>query len=124
MSKSVFGQALSGLAESIRNYLEIRLSLAKLEVLEKTAKIISLILAAIFLFTLFMLFLLFISMAAATWFGNMMNSEALGYLGVALIYLVFGFIVLSYRRKLFLGAVIKHLSEIFFEDKNPDENEK
>lgn len=60
----------------------------------------------------------------AKWLGQLMNSDALGYLIIAVIYLISGIIVLRYRRKLFLGSAIKHLSEIFFEDTEEDENEK
>lgn len=124
MLKSGFAKVITDMADSIRKYIEIRLNLAKLDVLEKSAKILSLLLSAIFLFIIFMLFLFFISLTMAKWLGQLMNSDALGYLLIAVIYLIFGIIVLRYRRKLFLGSAIKHLSEIFFEDTEEDENEK
>ena len=124
MLKSGFAKVITDMADSIRKYIEIRLNLAKLDVLEKSAKILSLLLSAIFLFIIFMLFLFFISLTMAKWIGQLMNSDALGYLIIAVIYLISGIIVLRYRRKLFLGSAIKHLSEIFFEDTEEDENEK
>jgi len=124
MSKSPFSQALSDLADSIRRYLEIRLNIAKLEVMEKSARILSLIIAAVFLLTLFMLFLLFASFAAAFWVGELLQDRVLGYLCVAGVYFLLGIILLSLRRKLFVGTVIKHLSEIFFEEKNKDSDEE
>ncbi|NLN96085.1 MAG: hypothetical protein GX128_07955 [Bacteroidales bacterium] len=124
MLKSGFAKVITDMTDSIRKYIEIRLNLAKLDVLEKSAKILSLLLSAIFLFIIFMLFLFFISLTIAKWLGQLMNSDALGYLIIAVIYLISGIIVLRYRRKLFLGSAIKHLSEIFFEDTEEDENEK
>jgi polyferredoxin len=124
MSKSPFSQALTDLANSIRRYLEIRLNIAKLEVMEKSARILSLIIAAVFLLMLFMLFLLFASFAAAFWLGELLQDRVLGYLCVAGFYFLLGIILLSLRRRLFVGTVIKHLSEIFFEEKNKDSDEE
>jgi hypothetical protein len=124
MSKSPFSQALSDLANSIRRYLEIRLSIAKLEVMEKTARIISLLIAAVFILTLFMLFLLFASFGAAFWIGELLQDNTLGHLSVAGFYFLLGIILLIFRRKLFVGMVINHLSEIFFEEKNNDRDDE
>jgi hypothetical protein len=124
MSKSPFSQALSDLANSIRRYLEIRLSIAKLEVMEKTARIISLLIAAVFLLTLFMLFLLFASFAAAFWIGELLQDNTLGHLCVAGFYFLMGIILLIFRRKLFVGTVINHLTEIFFEEKIKDRDDE
>lgn len=124
MSKSPFSQALTDLADSIRRYLEIRLSIAKLEVMEKSARILSLIIAAVFLLTLFMLFLLFASLSAAHYLGELLQDNALGYICVAGFYLFIGIILMIFRRRLFVKTVIKHLSEIFFEEKNKDRGDE
>jgi hypothetical protein len=124
MSKSPFSQALSDLANSIRRYLEIRLSIAKLEVMEKSARIISLLIAAVFLLTLFMLFLLFASFAAAFWIGELLQDNTLGHLCVAGFYFLLGIILLIFRRKLFVGTVINHLTEIFFEEETKDRDDE
>ncbi|MBE0662009.1 MAG: phage holin family protein [Bacteroidales bacterium] len=124
MAKSFFSQSITDLINSIRRYFDIRFTQVKLEVMEKTARIISLIIAAVFLLTLFMLFLIFISFAAALWVGELLQSQALGYLCVAGFYLIVGLLTLILRRRLFLGAVISHLSEIFFEEKNIDSDEE
>lgn len=123
MTKSPLNQALSDLMGSIRRYVEIHISLLKLEVMEKTAKIVSLTIAAVFLLTLLMLFLLFLSMAAAMWLGSLLSDPALGYLSVAGFYLIAGVIIYTLRRKLFVRAVIRHMSEIFFEDQEKDKDE-
>lgn len=57
MLKSGFAKVITDMTDSIRKYIEIRLNLTKLDVLEKSAKILSLLLSAIFLFIIFMLFL-------------------------------------------------------------------
>ncbi len=123
MTKSPFSQALSDLLNSIRKYIDIRLTLVKLDVMEKMARIVSLTIAAVFILTLFMLFLIFLSMAAALWIGELLEHQALGYLCVAGFYLLFGTIIYAVRRRLFLRSVIKHMSEIFFEDKNQQDDE-
>ena len=124
MAKSTFSQSITDLVNSIRRYIDIRLTLVKLEVMEKSARIISLTITAVFFLTLFMLFLLFISLAAALWLGDLLHNQALGYLCVAMFYLVSGFIILMLRRRLFLGTVLRHLSEIFFEEKNKEGDEE
>jgi hypothetical protein len=123
MVKSFFSQAITDLIDSIRRYFDLRLTLVKLEIMEKTARIISLIIAAVFLLTLFLLFLIFISFAAALWVGELLQNQAMGYLCVAGFYFFVGILVLLLRRRLFIGAVISHLSEIFFEEKNKDDDE-
>jgi len=123
MTKSPFNQALSDLLNSIRKYINIRLTLVKLDVMEKSARIVSLTLAAVFILMLFMLFLIFLSMAAALWLGDLLEHQALGYLCVAGFYLLLGAIIYALRRRLFVRSVIKHMSEIFFEDKNLQDDE-
>ena len=123
MAKSPFSQALSDLADSIKRYLQLRLNIIKLEVMEKTARVVSLTIAAVFLLLVFVLFLLFVSLAAAGLAGDLLNSQALGYLCVAGFYLLLLILLFVFRRRLFLGAVIKHMSEIFFEDKSGNNDE-
>jgi hypothetical protein len=123
MADSPFSKALSGLVSSVRNYILIHINLLKLELMEKSARIISLTIASFFLIMLMMLFLLFISLAAAMWIGQIVEHPALGYLIIAGFYLVVAIIFFTFRRKLFLGLVIKHLSEIFFENEKEDSDD-
>lgn len=123
MAKSPLNQALSDLVSSIRRYIEIHITLLKLEVMEKSARIVSLTIAAVFLLTLLMLFLLFLSLAAAMWLGDIFGDPALGYLSVAGFYFLAGIIIFVFRRKLFVRTVIKHMSEIFFEEKEDNKDE-
>lgn len=124
MSNSSFSQAIAALADSIRRYLEVRVNLAKLHIMEQAARIISLLVAALLFFILMMLFLLFISIAAANWIGELLDSMMLGYFIVAGFQLLLGILVFSFRRRLFLNTVIRHLSEIFFEDEKKTKDEE
>lgn len=123
MSRSPFSQALFDLADSIKRYLQLRLNIAKLEVMEKTAMVISLTIAAVFLLLLFMLFLLFVSMAAAGIAGELLGNPAFGNLCVGGFYLLLFMLMFIFRRRLFRGLVIRHMSEIFFEDKKNNDDE-
>lgn len=124
MTKSPLSQALTELVNSIRRYVELRLNIVKLELLEKSARTVSLTLAVVFLLTIFLLFLFFFSLAAALWAGDLLQHKALGYLCVAAFYLLLCIILFFFRRKLFLRSVIKHLSEIFFEGNNKKSDEE
>lgn len=124
MSKSSFSQAISELADSIRRYLEVRVNLAKLHIMEQTARIVSLLIAVLMFFTFLILFLVFVSIAAATWIGTLVNSTVLGYLIVAAFQLLLCILIFRFRRRLFLNIVIRQLSEIFFKEQKSNTDEK
>jgi cellulose synthase/poly-beta-1,6-N-acetylglucosamine synthase-like glycosyltransferase len=124
MTKSPFIQALSELVNSMRRYLDIRLNILKLEIMEKSSRIVALTIASVFLLMLFMLFLLFVSLSAAIYAGELLESSTLGYLCVAGFYFLLSLLFFIFRRRLFLGIVIRHMSEIFFEDKKADDDDE
>jgi len=123
MTKSPLNQVLADLVSSIKRYISIHITLLKLEVIEKSAKLVSLSIAVVLLLTLLMFFLLFVSLAAATWLAELLGNQALGYLCVAGFYFLVGVIIYALRRKLFVGTVIRLLSEIFFEDQEKTRHE-
>jgi len=74
----------------------------------------------IFKFTLillcFSMVLLFGSFAAAYAFGNLFGSNALGFLAVGGIYLLFTILLFLIKDKIVEGPILEKFSEIFFND--------
>ncbi|NBL65760.1 competence protein [Flavobacterium sp. NST-5] len=63
------------------------------------------------LFAIAVLFtVLFFSIALALTIGNAMDSFALGFLIVGVIYLIFGFLALKFSSQLFQGSIMKKFS--------------
>lgn len=74
----------------------------------------------IFKFTLillcFSMVMLFGSFAAAYAFGSLLESNALGFLAVGGIYLVFTILLFFIKDKFVEGPILEKFSEIFFND--------
>ncbi len=122
MPKSELHQAIAELADSLKKYLEIRLDLFKLDVIEKSSRVISLLISVALILLVFSLFFLFASWALALWLGTLLGSQILGFLSVAGFFLLLTIVFYLLRKRLFLSSVIKHLSQIIF--KNTRNNEE
>jgi len=63
-----------------------------------------------------MIVLLFISVAGAIAIGNLLDSNALGFLIVAGIYLIIALLLFLVKDKIVEGPILEKFSEIFFND--------
>ena len=89
------------LKELITDYLDARLSLLKLEVFEKTAKVTAALFSSVVVAFLAFFLLFFLSLSAGFFLGQLFGNIALGFLAVTGIYsLLFALVLL--RRKEFL----------------------
>lgn len=112
---------VSRLTENIKDYVNLRIDLAKLTITEKLAKITSFFLIAVIFFILGMFLLLFLSLSFVFWFGNEIGPTWLGSLIVTVIYLLAGVIIYVKRHQFFINPLVSHLTKILMEEK--DENE-
>ena len=94
--------------DQVREYITTRIELTKIELIEKSSKIISKILTGILLsiFTLFIL--LFLSFGLATYLGQLMDNIAYGYFIVAGIYVIVFVILLLIRKVAFENPIINY----------------
>jgi putative superfamily III holin-X len=111
-----------GFVDQVKEYVNIRLSQLKLLFAEKTSKVMAVIIAVVLSALVFFLFFVLICIAGAIAIGQWLESFWLGFLIVAGIVLLAGFILWMSKDSLIRKPIMNALIKIMFDDK--DENEK
>ncbi|MFZ4522143.1 MAG: phage holin family protein [Bacteroidales bacterium] len=112
---------ISSLTENVKDYVNLRIDLAKLILTEKIAKLASFFLIAVIFFILAMFLLLFLSLSFVYWFGNDIGPAWLGALIITAVYVLGGITIYVKRHEFFINPLVTHLTKILMEDK--DEND-
>jgi hypothetical protein len=112
---------ISDLTENVKDYVNLRIDLAKLILTEKLAKLAAFFLIAMIFFILAMFLLLFLSLAFVFWFGADVGPAWLGTLIITSVYVLVGVLIYVKRYQYFINPLVKQLAKILMEDK--DENE-
>jgi hypothetical protein len=108
-----------------RSYLNSRVELWKLSLLEKVSLAGAYFLSAVIVVLIGAFFLLFISLAFAFWYGQTTGNIATGFLITAGFYVVLGIIFLIGRDYLITRPLIRAISSIIFKgDDDDDETEE
>jgi len=110
------------LVDLLKEYVNTRVSQAKLSVAEKTSKIVSLLITLLVVALVFFLFLVLASVAAAIAIGQWLNSMWLGFLIVAGICLLLCVVLWLAKERLIRIPVMNKLIEALFGKE--EENEK
>ena len=121
MEPGKISENFSSLTENVKDYVNLRIDLAKLILTEKIAKLASFFLIAVIFFILAMFLLLFLSLAFVFWFGADIGPTWLGTLIVTAVYVLGGILIYVRRHQFFINPLVTHLTKILMEDK--DENE-
>jgi len=109
------------LTDNLKEYVNLRIDLAKLILTEKIAKLASFFLIAVIFFILAMFLLLFLSLAFVFWFGDEIGPAWLGTLIVTAVYILGGVVIYLKRHQFFINPLVSNLTKILMEEK--DENE-
>jgi hypothetical protein len=109
------------LTENVRDYINLRLDLARLTLTEKMSQLLSFFLIMVIFFILGMFLLLFLSLSFVFWFGNDIGPAWLGALLVTAFYVLGGVLIFVKRRQFFINPLVSRLTKILMEDE--DENE-
>jgi hypothetical protein len=114
-------EEFSKIKHDIQEYLEVRLDLLKLHTSENISRILSN--AATLAVIGYMLFfiLLFLSFAAGYFFAAKLNSNELGFLCIAGIYLIFLIVFLIFKKSIIERPVIRAMVRLFFPKSKEDE---
>jgi uncharacterized membrane protein YqjE len=112
---------VSLLTENVKDYVNLRIDLAKLVLTEKLAKLASFFLISVIFFILAMFLLLFLSLAFVFWFGSDIGPAWLGTIIITAVYVLGGVLIFVKRHQFFINPLVSHLTKILMEDK--DENE-
>jgi hypothetical protein len=108
--------------EQVKDYLNTRLAQLKLLFAEKTSKVVAIMIAAVVSALVFFLFLVLISVAGAIAIGQWLENYWLGFIIIAAIILLAGFILWvsrdSWLRKPIMNALIKVMFDKEEDEKN------
>jgi hypothetical protein len=103
------------LTESITDYLETSYKLAVLNVTDKVTTVVASVMASFVVLFLGLFVILFGGIALAVWLGDLLDSDALGYLLVAALFLLIILIVVAMRKRIvfpmFRNKIINKLYE-------------
>jgi len=114
---------LNNIKNDIKDYIEVRLDLIKLHTAENISRIVSNAASYAIIGYLLFFILLFISLAGGYYFASLLQSNELGFLCIAGIYLLLMIIFLIYRKQLIERPVIKAIVKLFFPKADKDENQ-
>lgn len=113
-------EKVEDLAEKVKDYLNTRISLVKLQFAARTSKVLSNLIASLVVFLILMLFIIFagiaLALALSAWIGPLYS----GFLIVAGLFLLTGIIIWKKRESLLripiMNSIISQLSNDDEED--------
>ncbi len=114
MAKSDLSKNLSSVTDVLKDYLQVKLDLFKLELLQKTSR------AGLFLFSSISLILsvfaaaIFLMFSFSFWYGERTGNISQGFLISAVFFLLILVLVFLLRKVIFGRSLIKNISKILF----------
>lgn len=99
----------------LKEYIEKRIELIKLDATEKTLKVIGISVPFLMILILFIFFLILLNIALGLYIGMAVENYALGFLilaGIYLLFIIFIFLLRNSIKKLIVNRAIK----VFFND--------
>ena len=123
MAEKSFQGNVTEIISIARSYVNARLELWKLTLLEKTSLVGSFFLSSVIFVLIIAFCMLFVSLAFAHWYGQQTGDLAMGFLITAGFYVVVGLVFMIARHQFITGPVVRNLSSIICKDDEPDEEE-
>ena len=112
---------ISNLNDSAKDYLQIKIDLIKVSLLEKSTKLIS-FLINMWILASILIWILGIAVAAfAVWYGKTYNNYTEGLLIAGGFMVLAAVLFIIFRNKIVTTSVLQQFSKVIFEDEN---NEK
>ncbi|MEP6750600.1 MAG: phage holin family protein [Bacteroidota bacterium] len=110
--------------ELVEDYLSNRLRLFKLQTAEKSSRVVTLLFAGLVIGILSFFILLFVSIMAAWYFSEKLNSQFYGFGIIALIYILL-LVIAILLKKNFLDKYIFHrVVKILFDSNTEDDGKE
>ncbi|HEX7367760.1 MAG TPA: phage holin family protein [Pelobium sp.] len=94
------------LFERAKDYINTSIELKKLTVTQAVVKTVSSLASGLILLLVGLFFIAFLSVTAALYFGQLLASNYLGFLIVALFYLLIGLLVLAMRKNYIQNPIV------------------
>lgn len=104
------------LAETVKDYVNMKIASAKLNIAEKTSGMLATLIAGFMVAAIFLFFLVFCSIALALVLGDWIGKPWAGFLIVAFLYLVIGIVVWFARVRIIQLPIMNALIKQFLTD--------
>ena len=121
MEQKKVSESIADLTDQVKNYIQLRIDLFKLNLTEKLATLTTTLIISIIFFIVFLFFTLFLSLAFIFWFKDYVGAAWAGSLIVAGFYILVGIVVFLLRDKLFLNRIVVQISKILLEEEEENE---
>ena len=108
--------------DEVKEYVNTRLAQLKLSFAEKTSKVVAIIIAVVMVALVFFLFLVLLCVAGAIAIGQWLESSWLGFIIMAGIVLLSGFILWVSKDRLIRRPIMNAMISAMF-DKDKDEKD-
>ncbi len=123
MKDKTLTENVSELNHVIKRYIEARMDLWKINLLEKITKTGTYFYTSVLVILALSFVLLFATFAFSYWYGKEYGNIAGGFLISAGFYVVLGIIIYLLRRPIFSNNIIRNISAIIFSDDERKNNE-
>jgi len=124
MANQSFSGNMAEMIKIARSYVNTRIELWKLSLLEKTSLAGAFFLSSVVIVLIIAFCLLFVSLAFAYWYGQRTGDLAMGFLITAGFYVILGLIFILNRKTIITGPIIRSLTSILYKDDEPQEPEE
>ena len=114
---------IENLVNSAQEYIQLKIREAKLEAADKLSSVLASIAAIIILSFFCFMFILFLSLAAGFLLNNLLESSCLGFLIIALSWLLIGLLIYFAKNRLIKKPLKDRLVNAMFNAKNDLKNE-
>jgi len=121
MEQGKISDNFSQLTKDVKDYINLRIDLAKLIITGKLARLVSFFLIAVIFFILAMFLLMFLSLSFVYWFGQSAGPAWAGAMIVTAFYLLLGLVIYLMRHRLFINPLVSHLTKILMEENHENE---
>lgn len=115
-------EQVKNIFEELKDYIELRYNLGRLQLTEKIVLITSFFITFFVILMIFLVFFMFLSFSLAFYLGHIMNYVPYGFLAVGAIYFVIGIVVYTLRKTMITNPVLKLMLRIMF--KSDDKKSK
>lgn len=109
------------LVNNVKDYADLQLQLLKLNIVEKTSQILSLLIVIIAGTILLMAAFVYFSMMFVLWMKALTGSLTYGFLIIAAFFLLLFILFVLLRKKMIINPIIKKMSSILFNESGETE---
>ncbi len=122
MKNKTLQENFSELNDVIKRYINTRINLWKVQLLEKIAKTWTHLFVFILIIVSVLFIFLLLAFAFSFWYGSTYGNMSTGFLISAGLFALLSFIIYLLRKPLFANNVIRNIASVIFDDEK-NENE-